>query len=62
MTLDRELYGFRGVTPTWIVVDEVHHLTDTDWRRLTRRLTRALCKTPWPQASHVKTRYHQRHR
>ncbi|MFG2076945.1 hypothetical protein [Nonomuraea maritima] len=62
MTFDPEPRGFRGLTPVLFVVDEASHLTDTDWRRLTGRLARALRTIRWPRATHVKTRYHQRRR
>ncbi|MET7334332.1 hypothetical protein [Nonomuraea sp. NPDC005650] len=53
---------WRGVTLTNTWIDETQHLTDTDWRRLTHRLTRAVRRTPWHRATHLKTRYHQRRR
>ncbi|MFI6179786.1 hypothetical protein ACIA8R_29875 [Nonomuraea sp. NPDC051191] len=43
-------------------IDETTHLTDTDWRRLTQHLTRALRRTTWPTASRVKALYRTRRR
>ncbi|MFI6909690.1 hypothetical protein ACIBKY_51105 [Nonomuraea sp. NPDC050394] len=62
MTHEREPVGpFRGVTPTFTFVDEMHAFTDQQWRAAVHLLQR-LRVNAWPRARAVKSRYHQRRR